>query len=549
MDPLHRYATSLKKSKSFFEGKKKTPKGTPITQSQLLKLYQNRADCPVCGTEFSGTNNNTEHIHPRALGGANEATNKIQMCKLCNHCRNSVMQLHLIGPPYSKSYPQMWEAIQRFIMWSEITIDDGLQAGEIFPEIHQAFMDERFAGLTPPKGPSRAFGRASTIDAAAAPNYPHNRDRVTTPRPRETQIRSSKKKGFWERFATPVLDYMTGYGRERTSSISSKYEKPAQPLPSLQASISEDVGRTPSVRNQEKFEVDGGFRVRRDLTGLTFEEVVSVVLSSKQLPLSVLAVWVSKDMKHHNLIGPNDHYLTHFGFSKNMGLRRVLLRDFSHIFEIYEREDVWFIQSRLFSFLREWELCIRNDSQNQQLLTFGECIGHAQVISERSSFSWDELLAFFSVSSKHSVIVKVLAFLDRTTLEYRMVETESSHMLQIISEELLTEPSHDEAVKPKIKPHSVKLPSVDTDFKMHILDAIGSTHEEFRLTSISQKLSKHLSSIGKEPMSLKQFAKHHGIPSSVTAVEIMDEYFSEELTYRRHGATMVFVRRVCDEEE
>ena len=218
MDPLNRYATSLKKAKSFFEGKKKTPKGTPITQSQLLKLYQNRADCPVCGTEFSGTNNNTEHIHPRALGGTNEATNKIQMCKLCNHCRNSVMQHHLIGPPYSKSYPQMWDTIQRFIMWSEITIDDGLEAGEIFPEIHRTFMDERFAGLTPPKSPSRAFGRASTIDGAAAPNYPHNRVSRTTPRPRQTPLRSSTKKGFWERFATPVLDFMTGYERGQTQT-------------------------------------------------------------------------------------------------------------------------------------------------------------------------------------------------------------------------------------------------------------------------------------------------------------------------------------------
>lgn len=238
MDPLHRYATSLKKSKSFFEGNKKTPKGTPITQSQLLKLYQNRADCPVCGTEFSGTNNNTEHIHPRALGGTNEATNKIQMCKLCNHCRNSVMQLHLIGPPYSKSYPQMWDAIQRFIMWSEITIDDGLQAGEIFPEIHQAFMDERFAGLTPPKGPSRAFGRASTIDAAGAPNYPHNHVRGTTPRPRQTPIRSSKKKGFWERFATPVLDYMTGYGKDQLPSAKTRQRKEMKqhPRPSIQTS-------------------------------------------------------------------------------------------------------------------------------------------------------------------------------------------------------------------------------------------------------------------------------------------------------------------------
>ena len=65
----------------------------------------------------------------------------------------------LIGPPYSKSYPQMWEQIQRFIMWAEITVDDGLQAGEMFPEIHQFFMDER------PLRVSRHPGMRTKIEA------------------------------------------------------------------------------------------------------------------------------------------------------------------------------------------------------------------------------------------------------------------------------------------------------------------------------------------------------------------------------------------------
>ena len=434
----------------------------------------------------------------------------------------------------------MWEQIQRFIMWSEITIDDGLEAGEIFPEIHEIFMDERFAGLKPPKGPSRAFGRASTIDGAGAPNYPHNRVRGTTPRSRQPTNRSSTKRGFWERFATPVLDFMTGYRRESISTPSSTSEKPTQPIASLLASESTEVDRLSSVRGQVRIEVEGGFRIRRDLTGLTFEEVVSVVLSSKLLPLSVLAVWLSKDLKHQNLIGDNDHYLTHFGYSKNMGLRRVLVRDFPHIFQIHEEEGVWFIQPKMLSFLTEWELFIRNAPNNQHHFTVDECLKHAQEISKRSPLSWDELLTLFCVSRKHSEIVVVLAFLDRTTLQYRMVETNGIHMIQIISNQVLEQITADD---------SEESPPMAIEFKTHILDAIGPTRDEFRLTSISQKLSKHLSSIGREPMSLKQFAKHHGIHSGMTAVDILDEYFSEELTYRRHGATMVFVRRVGGEEE
>jgi len=207
MDPYARYSSSLKKAKSFLEGKKKTPNGTPITQGQQLKLFQNRADCPICGTEFTGKNHNTEHIHPRALGGANEGKNKIQMCKLCNHCRNSTMQTFLLSPPYHKRYPDSWERIQEFIIWSEITIDDGLQAGDLFPEVHEIFMSERFAGLKPPKGPLRAFDRASTIDAATEPNYPHN-NRFNAVKRRQTKNSSKpEKRGLFTRFFDRILGY------------------------------------------------------------------------------------------------------------------------------------------------------------------------------------------------------------------------------------------------------------------------------------------------------------------------------------------------------
>lgn len=110
-------------------------------------------------------------------------------------------------------------------MWSEITIDDGLEAGRAFPEFHKSFMDERFAGLTPPKGPTRAFGRASTLDAATAPNYPHNQTRRTPVQSRQTTLVDLRKKGFWERFATPVLDYLTGYGKEQPAKLRPKSAK------------------------------------------------------------------------------------------------------------------------------------------------------------------------------------------------------------------------------------------------------------------------------------------------------------------------------------
>lgn len=456
MDPLHRYATSLKKSKSFFEGGKKTPKGTPITQSQLLKLYQNRADCPVCGAEFSGTNNNTEHIHPRALGGTNEATNKIQMCKLCNHCRNSVMQHHLVGPPYSKSYPQMWDAIQRFIMWSEITIDDGLQAGEIFPDIHQAFMDERFAGLTPPKGPSRAFGRASTIDGADAPNYPHNRARGTTLRPLQTPIRPTTKKGFWERFATPVLDFMTGYGRGQPPStkitakkIKNELEEAKQPSP-VKVSNEEVEAVLPAIISDEKRGPKVSLEAR---TIEQFVEFMMGVLTDAPQELSIVGRIIERHLGDLNAEFTSTTY-----FLQLHGLPPGLKKG---------------IEMHL---------------------------GSRVKITEKSGKQ------YVALSTSESLLFRTKA------------------------------PTN-------------KCPEVDESFQMHVYSALRTVESEVKLSTLSTILGNYLESIGQPKRSFKQFAKSFGIPTTRTAIEVIEHYFPNAIGYRREGETVVFIWPVTTEEE
>lgn len=78
-------------------------------------------------------------------------------------------------PPFAKHYPEDWSKIEAFLLWSELTIDDGLDAGAQIPEVHELFMEARFAGAKPVGAkPSRAFGRFSTWSLGDGPNYPHN---------------------------------------------------------------------------------------------------------------------------------------------------------------------------------------------------------------------------------------------------------------------------------------------------------------------------------------------------------------------------------------
>lgn len=219
MDLHVRYAPSIERAKSFLEGKKKTANGTSISQTGLLKLLQNRADCPLCGVVFEGTNHNTEHIHPRSLGGTNDVNNKIQLCKNCNNCRNSILQRMLPPPPFHKSYPENWDIVRDLIIWSELTIDDGLGAGVALPSVHEKFLEERFAGESPKKGPQRAFGRASTLNDATGPNYPHNKKEIDVTHKGVPKQEPKKKPGFWNSFAVPILDKVFGFGDEAKASL------------------------------------------------------------------------------------------------------------------------------------------------------------------------------------------------------------------------------------------------------------------------------------------------------------------------------------------
>ena len=199
-----RYAESLLRSESFLKSKNTTVRSTSITDARELCLLRNKAECPICGIEFSGKNHNTEHIHPRSLGGLNNDENKIQMCTACNNARNLTMQSMLGNPPYYTRYGRIKTAVNEFILWSEITADEGFVAGGIFTQPNELFNEARFSNVAP-STPKRAYGRFSTWDKEDIPNHKVNKiNRDKTPSKVQP---TNQNRGLFTRFFDWVFDY------------------------------------------------------------------------------------------------------------------------------------------------------------------------------------------------------------------------------------------------------------------------------------------------------------------------------------------------------
>ena len=173
---VKRYELVLNTARQFLVKQRVSKSGGSASDLRKKALIEAKADCPQCGLRFVGKNHNTEHIHPKSLGGGKgDSGNRIQMCRMCNNARGSIMTAFIGTPPFARHYPEDWSKIEAFLLWSELTIDDGLDAGAQIPEVHELFIEARFAGAKPVGAkPSRAFGRFSTWSVGDGANYPHN---------------------------------------------------------------------------------------------------------------------------------------------------------------------------------------------------------------------------------------------------------------------------------------------------------------------------------------------------------------------------------------
>lgn len=116
-----------------------------------------RVQCVHCGANLSSVEHNTEHILDLNMGGLNTLENKTLICKKCNQARSRLKQ-ELFG-----NTPEitMWNFIEKYILWSFITLDYGHRAGMWLPEIHMTFLKFANNGREFEQSGIRYFARAS----------------------------------------------------------------------------------------------------------------------------------------------------------------------------------------------------------------------------------------------------------------------------------------------------------------------------------------------------------------------------------------------------
>ena len=81
------------------------------------------------------------------------------------------------------------------------------------------------------------------------------------------------------------------------------------------------------------------------------------------------------------------------------------------------------------------------------------------------------------------------------------------------------------------------------EFYETILSALDTIEGEIKLATFSNYFQLYLVGKGLRKKSLKEFARSFGIPKNRTCVEIIEDYFPTEITYRREGETIVYISR------
>jgi len=216
-DAEKRYKNTLLNTKIFLKEELKKPNGSSLIEERVDYLLSKNAECPVCGVKFEGVNHNTEHIVPLTIGGKNVLENKIQMCVICNHSRNQVMQALFPRGPLHFYYPEKWIEMKKFILWCELSIDDKELAAVLIPAVHAKFMEYRTGGAVFPVQAKKAFGRASTWKLGDEPNYQINNNTRTVAN-KKMNIKKQNR-GIILRFFDKIFDFEPKKNVEVVSTV------------------------------------------------------------------------------------------------------------------------------------------------------------------------------------------------------------------------------------------------------------------------------------------------------------------------------------------
>ena len=391
----NRYAESLKRSKSFLNSKNTAAKTTSITQTKELCLLRNQAECPICATKFIGKNHNTEHIHPRALGGLNNDENKIQMCTACNNSRNLTMQSMLGNPPYYKNYQKIQADVDEFILWSELTADDGLQAGSVFSRPHEIFTQARFANSEPPI-PQRAYGRFSTWDKNDPPNLNFNKTQSKDNRSKSKFL--TRKPGIITRFFDWVFDYQPQ--AEKAVPEEKLDEKPGS-VPEKDASENDEMKLADNIDAvKESKQKQEDIIPTNEVNKFRMDVILMIglkKLSSIDLGHSIKKLMIERGNEMYN---PTSFLKSH-GLPR--GLRKALETNCGDLLEINGDGAVWHVKlnEELVTNHKklESELNEKLDASEINKIPLVEFWSIVKNLKEDSGLTWNQFMELFGIKN------------------------------------------------------------------------------------------------------------------------------------------------------
>ena len=342
-----------------------------------------------------------------------------------------------------KGYPANWESIKRYVIWSELTVDDGLFAGRAIPEVHAMFIEERFGGEEPRRGPNRAFGRASTLSGASGPNYPHNASNSnsrTQPSQSSADLspqtlkRSTPqpRRRYLSRALLAFTDRLFGYEKLDTEA---KPVKKREEKPPVSSAKREDESSEPSItsltygRKEKNTPTGKVVVVQRDIRNVEFPVALSQILATQRLPLNVLAMDLRNLLRDQKKINDTDHYLEHYGLPKSRGIRRVIEGTAPHLFSLQEVDGVWIVELAQAPILRDLEEKIYNAFESETHLHIDHVWEWIRATQESTGQTPAEFLLSFGLTTKKSIRTRVIRMLCLTQLDFSVTERDGLHFV------------------------------------------------------------------------------------------------------------------------
>lgn len=343
------------------------------------------------------------------------------------------------NPPYYQNYQKIKTDVDEFILWSEVTADDGLQAGYVFQRPQEIFIETRFANNQPPV-PRRAYGRFSTWDKDSPPNLKFNQTPIRTS-PIEHN-KSTRKIGLIERF----FDKLFGYEPEKAEN-QIKQDKNELPQENHRDKSSKQTSSKSKPLSTE-------IEVKSTETKLEVSE--SAAITEKQLKndfptdlsqfkLDIIMIVGSKKLSHGDLgrgiqkwmidRGHENYNPTSFLRLHNLprGLKKALQTHCSDFLNIsgdakwhVELKDEFILQHRKL----ESEIKKKLDMSDNEAIPLQDFWPIVKELKEGSGLTWNQYMEKFglkntgklgSVATKTSIICSTLAidiFLEKRGKEH-----------------------------------------------------------------------------------------------------------------------------------